>query len=584
MNQRTRTARRSGTPRRRLVAVGVGGLLGGPGAVALAATGDSSRPPEFFVLVLAIAWGFIGTGLYARWRRPASRAGVLMAAVGFAWLLPALTARNEPALFTAGLVVDAVWVGLLFHLVLAFPSGRLQRRLDRSLVAGGYVLVTVLEIPPLLFGPGCDGCPDQLLLVDEDRSVATALVAFQLLLGLCVLLLAGGSLLRRWRRASPVERRPLEPVLWMGTITLVAVLVTEAAVATAVPWLARIGDWLVVAAFVLVPFAFLAGLLRSRLYRGTAVTGLVGSLRSLPDPGSLRRVVAEALCDPTVEVVYWARDVGTYVDSAGEPVTLPAAGGSREATVVVGQTDPIAAILHDAALRDEPQLVQAVGSAASLWLENERLHAELRGRLAELRASRARVVGAADAERRRIERDLHDGAQQRLVSLLLQIRLARRAGTPAESLLSAAENGLDEAVAELRALAAGILPPVLADRGLGPALLEMVGGHPLAIDVREVPADRLPGVVETTAYFVVAEALANAVKHARARGVTLSVVRRNGSLLIDVRDDGVGGADPVAGSGLRGLADRVGALDGRLVCESPPGRGTTLSAEIPCAS
>jgi signal transduction histidine kinase len=558
-------------------------LVAGVGAVVLAITGDAPPPPAFLVLAVAISWGFVGSGLYARRRRPGSRSGTLMVLVGFAWMLPALANRAEPLLFTAGLMLESLWAGVLAHLVLTFPSGRLRDRLDRALVIKAYVAVTVLQVPPYLFSRGCDACPRHLLLVREDAATADWLLAFQLLAGLAVVLAMAWSLVRRWRRASRVERRPLEPLLWTGTLTIVSLIaVSTVALASERPPPAAL-YWLPAIGFVLVPFAFLAGLLRSRLYREAALTRFVGLLRSLPDPSSLRRILVEALGDPDVQVVYWARDAGGYVDAGGRPVEVPPPGVGRAATPVSGPAGPIAAIVHDAGLRNEPELVRAVGSAASLWLENERLAAELRARLAELSASRAHVVDAADAERRRIERDLHDGAQQRLVSLLLRLRLGRRAGAGPADLLDAAEEGLEQALAEVRALAAGILPPVLADQGLGPAVMEIAARHPLTIEVREVPDQRLPGPVETTAYFVVAEALANSAKHARADRVSLSVARRNGSLLVEVHDDGVGGADAARGSGLRGLAERVGALDGRLVCASVPGRGTSLCAEIPCA-
>ena len=202
----------------------------------------------------------------------------------------------------------------------------------------------------------------------------------------------------------------------------------------------------------------------------------------------------------------------------------------------------------------------------------------------ELRSSRARLVSAADAERRRIERDLHDGAQQRLVSLLLGVKLARRTNGPgaADALLDSVETELAAALAELRALAAGALPPVLADHGLQAAVEDLVGSSVLAVAIEAMPDRRLPGQVEAAAYFVISEALANVAKHAGARRVAVRVTRTCSAAVIDVRDDGGGGADPARGSGLRGLADRVGALGGRLRCESPVGRGTRLTAEIPC--
>jgi signal transduction histidine kinase len=247
----------------------------------------------------------------------------------------------------------------------------------------------------------------------------------------------------------------------------------------------------------------------------------------------------------------------------------------------------VAAIVHDPALDEQPGLVTAAGDAAALALENERLDAELRARVEELQASRARIVQVGLEERRRLERDLHDGAQQRLVALRLQLRLAhdQAAKDPAvtQRMLDGAMTELDEALAELRELARGIHPAVLADRGLEPALSALAGRAPLPVEVKSAPEERLPAPVEAAAYFVVAEALTNVARYAQASRASVAVERRNGHAVVEVRDDGVGGADPTRGTGLVGLQDRLSALDGRLEVESPSGGGTVVRADIPCA-
>jgi signal transduction histidine kinase len=248
----------------------------------------------------------------------------------------------------------------------------------------------------------------------------------------------------------------------------------------------------------------------------------------------------------------------------------------------------VGAIIHDAALGDEPGLVRAVAASAALALENERLGAELRARLDELQTSRSRLVEVSMFERRRLERDLHDGAQQRLVALSLQLGLAKRRLQEGEqgaagAMLDAARDELARALEELRELARGIHPAVLTDRGLEPALEALAERAPLPVSLDQMPAERLPAPVEAAAYFVVAEALTNVVKYAEASTAAVRI-RRNGSYaVVEVRDDGVGGADPAVGTGLRGLADRLAALDGRLEVHSPPGEGTTVRAEVPCA-
>ena len=259
------------------------------------------------------------------------------------------------------------------------------------------------------------------------------------------------------------------------------------------------------------------------------------------------------------------------------------------ATLLRRDGQPIAALIHDPMLRDDPELIEAAAAAARLAIDNERLQATIRAQLQEVRASRARIVEAADAERRRIERNLHDGSQQRLVTLSLALGLARaRLGPDADadlaSLLDEASDELRAALAELRALARGIHPAVLTTAGLGPALESLVERAPLPVRLVAVPDGRLPAAIEAAAYFVVAEALANVAKYAAASSVTVGARWHADGLVVEVVDDGVGGADPARGSGLQGLADRVGALDGQLEVSSPPGGGTRVEATIPCAS
>jgi signal transduction histidine kinase len=301
-------------------------------------------------------------------------------------------------------------------------------------------------------------------------------------------------------------------------------------------------------------------------------------------PGSLRQSLAHALGDPSLELAYWVHD-GTYVDVDGHAVALPAEGSARVATAVERSGRPVAALVHDASLRDHPELVDAVVAAAGLALENERLQAELRARLEELRASRFRLVETADVERRRLERNLHDGAQQRLVALSLSLALAQRefGSYPAViEMLERTRSDLADALAELRELARGIHPSLLTDRGLKAALEALAKRTLVPVELDGLPDERLPDGVEAAAYYLVAEALTNVTKYARASMASVRVLRENGHVIVEIRDDGIGGADARRGSGLRGLADRIEALDGRLELDSPPGAGTRIRAEIPC--
>jgi signal transduction histidine kinase len=303
---------------------------------------------------------------------------------------------------------------------------------------------------------------------------------------------------------------------------------------------------------------------------------------------SLREALADALGDPTLQLVYWRESAGHHVNREGHRVDLPVAGSGRAFAEVERDGKRVGAIVYDAALRDDPSLVRAAAAAAALQLENERLEAELRARVEELQTSRARLVEVSIGERRRLERDLHDGAQQRLVALSLQLGLARRKLEDDPDLggrlLDAARGELDRALAELRELARGIHPAVLTDRGLGAALEALAQRAPLPVDLDEMPDDRLPSAVEAAAYFVVAESLTNVAKYSGAQHASVRVGRLDGFAVVEVSDDGVGGADPAAGTGLRGLADRLAALDGRLEVHSPPGGGTVIRANIPCAT
>jgi signal transduction histidine kinase len=306
--------------------------------------------------------------------------------------------------------------------------------------------------------------------------------------------------------------------------------------------------------------------------------------RHIAAGGPVRELLAESLGDHSVSIAYWLPDREMFVDEVGRRVELPHPASGRTWTAVERDGRPVAAIVHDAALDTTSELVQAAASASSLAIDNERLKADLRARLEELRVSRLRIVEATDAARRRIERDLHDGAQQQLVALALELRLLRaKVGDQPEvvPLVDGLSERLSSALAELRELARGIHPTILTDQGLAPAVEALATRAPLPVEAQIALEGRLAEPVEAAAYFVVAEALTNVVKYARASYVDVRIRRENGEVLVDVADDGVGGVDVDAGSGLRGLQDRLAAVDGELDIDSPPGGGTRLRARIP---
>lgn len=318
---------------------------------------------------------------------------------------------------------------------------------------------------------------------------------------------------------------------------------------------------------------------------GRSLRELARTLLRSRDPaeGQVRELLAERLGDRTLTVAYWLPDRGMFVDDCGRPVELPGPDSGRAWTTVERNGSPVAAIVHAAELDAPPELVEAAAAAASLAIDNERLKADLRARVEELRESRLRIVQASDEARRRIERNLHDGAQQQLVALALDLRLlrARLRDDEARATVEELAGKLDSALAELRDLARGIHPAVLIDRGLAPALEALARRVPLPVDGEVELEARLPEPVEAAAYFVVAEALTNVVRYAQATTVQIDVRVEDGELVVIVTDDGRGGAQVGAGSGLRGLTDRLAALDGRLSVASPPGAGTRLEARIP---
>jgi signal transduction histidine kinase len=582
-----------------LIGLGLAGLAAGIGALALVEASDhlDSVQTEGVVFTPLIGWAFIGTGLFAWWRRPENRLGALMTAVGFVWFGSTLIASDNPTLFAIGGIVNAIPYALFLHLLVAFPTGRLQTRWERFLIGLAYFDTTVMVVLTNLFldttDPDvCTGCPANPLMISDQPTVYSILLGVQALIGIFGLTAVASLLIRRWRTASPTARRAFTPVLIAGTLAAFFLGLSLLGDITGVPdgTPEDVIDVLGATAMAAVPFGFLFGLLRSRLSRADAVSELIGRLGEVGRRQDLRDAIAQALGDPSLSLAYWVPDLGRYVDADGQPVEIPARSGPTACTPVTHDGEPVAMICHDPELAAESELVEAVGAAAGLALENQRLNVELRAHVEELRASRARIVEAADEERRRLERDLHDGAQQRLVSLALNLRLARGKldSDPdgARELIDQTAEELGEATTELRELARGLHPAVLSDRGLRPALEALAGRAPVPVELELGAAtERLPVPVETASYFVVAEALTNMARYADASQARVSILRDNGTVEVEVADDGVGGAEAGAGagSGLRGLADRVAALDGRLEISSPAGEGTTIRAVIPCA-
>jgi signal transduction histidine kinase len=581
--------RRIAPARHRLALVVPAALAAGIGAAALMA--DAPHEPAGgaeIAVALLVGWSFVASGLVAWERRPENPIGKVMVATGLAWFAHELIWATAALPWTLGQLLESTYILGVGYVLATFPDGRLRGRPARAIMAIALLVLGPLQIAWLLLGYGdarsCHACPDNLFQIADAAGWSEAIVHAQQVLGVAIAVATIVLLAARWRAASASRRLAISPVLLTGAV----------AFGLLVPWTLNdavgepLGEWpdrALELALAAIPVAFLLGLLRTRLARA-GVGDLLVELGGPLAPGELRDALARALRDPSLTVAYWLPEGERHVDAGGRAVTLPA-GLDRAVTEVRREGRRIAALIHDPALADQPELVRSAGAAAALALENERLQVELRARLEETAASRARIVEAAEGERRRIERDLHDGTQQRLVSIAMTLGLAESrlngdAGGVAP-LLGQARAALSDALRELRELSQGIHPGILTERGLRAALEELAYGAGVPLELAaEGLGERLPERVEAAAYFVVSEALANVAKHARASAVRVAVAAADGRLTVEVADDGVGGADPVRGSGLRGLADRVDALGGRLEVVSPAGGGTVLRAEIPC--
>jgi signal transduction histidine kinase len=544
----------------------------------------------WIALELVIGWGFAGVGVFAWYRRPDNRVGMLMVATAFAWYLAMLERTDVPLFFTIGFLLGNLFVAVAIHLLLGFPTGRLESTGDRVLVVTAYLTVTLGFLPLMLVldlrSFGCTDCPDNLLLVRGNESLANIWSDVLSVSGVVLLPVVLVRLAQRWRRAGGPLRATVTPVfLAGGALLLILVVMLVLSLRDTSERVMHVLFYSSLVPFALVPFLFLAGLVKGRILRGQGLGAFVRRLGAGLGRGELRAALAQALGDPSVEIAYWLPESRDYVDARGRPVRVPEHDSSRAVTEVSREGRHIAAIVHDPALLDDRDHVREVGAAAALALENERLEAELHAKVEEVRASRARLIEVGLRNRRQLERDLHDGAQQRLVSLALSLRRAQEQldsdPRKTDRLLERSRADLDEALKELRELARGIHPAILSDRGLAAAVEALAHRAPLPVEVRELPADRLPDHVEVATYFVVSEALTNVAKYASAAQASVEVVRRNGLLTVAVRDDGVGGADMDRGTGLRGLSDRLAAIEGRLDVDSEPGLGTTVRASIP---
>jgi len=507
------------------------GYLLWPAGLAFGLAAEWIGKPELTVLDALAGFALLFLGLLAWLRRSESRAGLLMVAAGFAWFLGSMW---TPAVF--------LHRGPLAQLLLSYPSGRLSSRLDRAAVGAAYVYAAAYPIAE-----------------NDYASLAFALG------------LAGFCLARYVVASAPERRARLAPFI---TATAFGLVIALGAVAR----LADIGhDRAHLVAYDLTVLLLAVGL-SADLFWGrwtqAAVTGLVIDLGDPDASGALRSRLARTLGDPTLLVAYKLLDDDGYVDETGRPLELPDADPGRAVTPIEEDGRRVAVLVHDKAVLNDPRLLSAVASAARLAVSNARLQAEVRARVAEVEASRRRILEASDRQRQLFEQVLRDGAERRLARVASLLKDS--GGTLADI-----DDALADARSELREFARGMHPATLTEHGLEVAVEELAERSPVPVDVL-VSDTRFPPAVEAAAYFVCSESLANVAKYARASHVQIAIAPEGKRLVVAVSDDGIGGADPSMGSGLRGLGDRAAALGGRLTVTSPRDGGTRVAVELPC--
>jgi signal transduction histidine kinase len=571
---------------RRLLAALIAGAIAA--VVGLVAAGPV--PSDYLPILICyevIGLSFLVAGIAAWLRWPASRVGLQFTVVGYLYMVPyILTNMANPVAFTIGNASQGIYGAALAHLGLAWPGGRLRSRFERGVVVGEYAWgIGFNLVAMMLWSPrfsGCNvGCPANVLLIgsgSEPALNATDAIGGSGELVLTAIVL--GLIIRHWRSARGWSRRAMAPLVWIGFVILAEQILTGHPLNLPLSGLVSFG----LAPLVLLggPALFTIGTVQARMAGGALGTAIV-DLEPGASPGQLRDALARALGDSTLQLAFRQPGGVGYLDTMGRAVDADRPNPGRAVIPVPGSDGAV--LVYEQGLELEPQLVRLMTAAAGMAMEHARLQAEVQAQLEQVRASRTRIVEAGDAERRRLERDLHDGAQQRLVTLSLALAMARaRAVADPElgALIESASKEAREALTELRELARGIHPAVLTETGLAGAVQALAERSPVATTIVAVPEERFPAAIEATVYFVVSEALANVAKHAAAEAATVTIRRRSGRLVVQVSDDGAGGARPEKGSGLRGLADRVASAGGALRVDSPPGCGTRLEAAIPC--
>jgi signal transduction histidine kinase len=582
-------------------AIGAAGALLAALSAVIALTGDMPDKVALAERSALIVATPIAVGLYALRDGTHGRFGRLLILAGCGWFVASLSASSNEIVYSIGRLAGPLVEAGLLYLVLAFPSGRLVTSVDRWLVGVAFAAVAIGFLPVALLSESyptpslwttCDAdCPGNAFMVasSEPALVEGTFTPVRDLALAAVTLAVVVRLVLRVTHGTRLLRKTLTPVLAFAALrTLV--------LASALTFRGLGGDDSVVQGagvavglgLPAICIGFLIGLLRWRIHMADCLIQLALALPRTGSGAERRDLIAATLSDPTVDLVFRRDDRnGSWSDADGHPVSLPHLESERAATLISEGGKPVAALIHDPALSEQRPFIEAVGAYAVVWDDNRRLAARVDSSLVELRKSRARILAAADDERRRIERDLHDGGQQRLVALRIRLELADdmmlEDPVKAREMLHRLGDDVDAALEDLRSLAAGVYPSLLAARGLHEAVRTAALQSPLETSVEVVGSDRYPDEVETAAYFCCIEALQNAAKHAPgASGVAISL-SCNGDLRFEVRDDGDGFdvGQVVSGDGLLNMRDRLASVGGELEIRSTPGTGTTVIGTIP---
>lgn len=561
-------------------------LVGGVEMAVLAPGGANVGPVWAAELFPAAGLLYATVGMVAWWRRPSNRVGTILVVGGLTMFISSLESFSEPGLVAIGIVVRTLILALTGHLLLAFPSGRLRSRVARWTVISGYFISLVLQIPLYLFDP--QASPNGMLSAGNHPALLLAGKWLQKGTGIIFFTIVAVILCDRLRRALSHQRRMLWPLYLYGLVSVVSIPLIPQVIAPLIGLSSAAIGGLQLIVLMGIPLVVALASLVGGFARAGEIQELGAWLSAMgPTRPSLEKALAGALGDNSLELGYFVAERGAYVDAEGKALQLPGPSSGRSHVAIELGERKVGAIIYDSVLIANPALVEATGRVVAAAMDHERLTAELMASREQLWESRVRLVEASDRERRRIAQNLHDGLQLKL--LLMAIEAQRLGSQPGASdavalAATALRSRVDAAAAELRQLVHDVMPATLIEGDLRAATQDLVDRLPLPARLSLHVNGSLPEPVSSAAYFVVAEALANVVKHARASSLCVELTQADGLLCIEVADDGIGGVAPGGGLGLHSLADRVDVLGGRLHIHSPVGRGTRVVVELPCRS